>query len=189
MLRSLARILHRVFVALESLDRNSTVAMLRQSGHAIPASVSFGRRVQIDTHPKAHLAIGERVEILQDCWLMVEEGDTLDIGDRVFISQHCTISGTVHIGQDTLIGGYVTILDANHNIGKRDVPIRSQGGRKAPITIGRDVWIGTGSVILAGVAIGDGAVVGANSTVTSDVPPFAIVAGSPARFLRMRGDA
>ncbi|MBL7771385.1 MAG: CatB-related O-acetyltransferase [Chitinophagaceae bacterium] len=55
-----------------------------------------------------------------------------------------------------------------------------------PCTIGNDVWIGCGTTILRGVHIGDGAVVGANSVVTKSVPPFAIVAGSPARIIRFR---
>jgi phosphonate metabolism protein (transferase hexapeptide repeat family) len=54
------------------------------------------------------------------------------------------------------------------------------------VTIGHDVWIGHGAVVMPGVAIGAGAVVGANAVVTNDVPPFAIVAGSPAKLLRPR---
>lgn len=58
----------------------------------------------------------------------------------------------------------------------------SRGG----ITIGNDVWIGTQSVILTGVTIGDGAIVAANSVVTSDVPPYAIVGGTPAKVIKFR---
>lgn len=59
--------------------------------------------------------------------------------------------------------------------------------RKArPVTIGNDVWIGHGAVIMPGVTIGDGAVVGANAVVTGDVPPYRIAAGVPARELRPR---
>lgn len=57
---------------------------------------------------------------------------------------------------------------------------------KGDIQIGHDVWIGAQSCILSGVTIGDGAIVGANSTVTKDVPPFAIVVGSPARVVKYR---
>jgi virginiamycin A acetyltransferase len=57
---------------------------------------------------------------------------------------------------------------------------------KGGITIGNDVWIGTQSVILSGITIGDGAVIAANSVVTRDVPPFAIVAGTPAIILKYR---
>ena len=57
-----------------------------------------------------------------------------------------------------------------------------------PVEIGHDVWIGTGAVIMGGVKIGTGAVVAANAVVTKDVPPYAIVAGVPARILRYRFD-
>ncbi|MFI0843430.1 DapH/DapD/GlmU-related protein [Mesorhizobium sp. IMUNJ 23232] len=60
---------------------------------------------------------------------------------------------------------------------------RRQGKR---VTIGHDVWIGHGAVVMPGVSIGHGAVVGANAVVTHDVDPFAIVAGNPARVLRLR---
>jgi virginiamycin A acetyltransferase len=55
-----------------------------------------------------------------------------------------------------------------------------------PINIGNDVWIGTGAQIMSGVTIGNGAVIGANATVTSDVPPYAIVGGIPARIIKYR---
>ena len=57
---------------------------------------------------------------------------------------------------------------------------------KGDITIGNDVWLGYRSVILAGVTVGDGAIVGAYSVVTKDVPPYTIVAGNPAKEIRRR---
>lgn len=58
----------------------------------------------------------------------------------------------------------------------------------AAVKIGHDVWIGRSAIVLAGVTVGDGAVVGAGSVVTKDVPPYAIVAGNPARLIRYRFD-
>ena len=57
---------------------------------------------------------------------------------------------------------------------------------KGGIVIGNDVWIGFEAVILSGVTIGDGAIIGARSVVTRDVPPYAIVGGAPARLIRPR---
>ncbi|TJV70721.1 MAG: CatB-related O-acetyltransferase [Mesorhizobium sp.] len=57
---------------------------------------------------------------------------------------------------------------------------------KGPITVGNDVWIGSRAIVLSGVTIGHGAIVGAGSVVTKDVPPYAVVAGNPARLIRHR---
>jgi acetyltransferase-like isoleucine patch superfamily enzyme len=67
--------------------------------------------------------------------------------------------------------------------------IEGHPGTKGDIKIGNDVWLGSGSVILSGVTIGDGAVVGCRSVVTRNVPDYAIVAGNPAKIIRMRFDS
>jgi acetyltransferase-like isoleucine patch superfamily enzyme len=66
------------------------------------------------------------------------------------------------------------------------VPAAGQATSKGPVVIGNDVWLGYGSTVMSGVTIGDGAVVGARAVVTKDVPPYAIVAGNPARVIRFR---
>ena len=90
----------------------------------------------------------------------------------------------VTIGNDCLIGEYVSIRDADHGT-EPGTPMRSQAHASAPIVIGDDVWIARGAVILKGVTIGSGAVVAANSVVNRDVEPNSIVGGVPARLLRM----
>lgn len=65
--------------------------------------------------------------------------------------------------------------------------IRKQPTISAPIRIGQDVWIGANAIVLAGVTIGDGAVVGAGAVVTKDVAPDTIVAGVPAKQIKVRG--
>lgn len=62
----------------------------------------------------------------------------------------------------------------------------SQANSRGDVTIGNDVWIGSGATILSGVTIGDGAVVGARAVVSRDIPAYAVVAGNPARILRLR---
>jgi acetyltransferase-like isoleucine patch superfamily enzyme len=95
----------------------------------------------------------------------------------------------IRIGRNTAIGEYVSIRDQNHAFDRTDIPIKEQGFTGEPIEIGEDVWIGRGVMICPGVTIGNGAVIGANSVVTKDVEPFAIVAGTPAKLIRYRGES
>ena len=113
---------------------------------------------------------------------------------RIAIGAECAISSFNHISTgnaDLVIGDYVrlgpnvTILGAERNV-KRNTLIMDQGHSDKTTTIGSDVLIGAGAVIVAGCSIGTGAVIGAGSVVTRDVPPYAIVAGSPARVIGHR---
>jgi acetyltransferase-like isoleucine patch superfamily enzyme len=115
------------------------------------------------------------------------EGD-MRIADLVHISRGCVIvcgASALSIGDHTIIGEYTSIRNSNHGTARGQF-IREQSELCEPIHIGRDVWIGRGCAVLAGVTIGDGAVIGANSVVTRDVEPYAVVAGVPARLLRYR---
>lgn len=106
-------------------------------------------------------------------------GRNLRIGRNVLIQQCCTFMDRcgITIGDGTFIAPKVNLITINHPVdpSKRDCTYG------APITIGRNVWIGIASTVLPGVTIGDNSIVGANSVVTHDVPPNTIVAGSPAR--------
>jgi maltose O-acetyltransferase len=108
-------------------------------------------------------------------------GFNISLGAGVFLNFNCVILDVVEvmIGERTQIGPGVQILTADH---PRDVAVRASGlefGR--PVRIGCDVWIGGGAIILPGVSIGDGALIGAGSVVTRDVPAGATAFGNPAR--------
>ena len=78
------------------------------------------------------------------------------------------------------------IRDANHGMSCRE-PMRYQPHTSAPIHIDRDVWIGRGTCILPGVHIGEGSVIGANSVVNKNIPPYTVAAGIPAKVIKKRG--
>lgn len=109
-------------------------------------------------------------------------GKNLRIGRNVFINSGCRFQdqGGVSIGDDTLIGHNAVVATLNHAL----APSRRADMTPAPVTIGRNVWIGANVTILPGVSIGDDAVVAAASVVTRDVPAGALVLGSPARVVR-----
>ena len=111
----------------------------------------------------------------------MDYGRNIHLGRGVFMNFGCVLLDVceIRIGDGTEIGPYVQILTADH---PRDPAARASGrefGR--PITIGAQVWIGGGAIILPGVTIGDGATIGAGAIVTRDVPAGATVAGNPAR--------
>ena len=113
--------------------------------------------------------------------LGADASGTLEIGDRVFINEGAQIVAalSIRIGPDCRIGDFVAIHDSDYH------PVEQNAAtRKAPVVIGRNVWISRGAIILPGVSIGDHAVIGAGSVVVADVPARTLVAGNPARHLR-----
>ncbi len=129
---------------------------------------------------------GEGVLVKQRCYF--GDGRNVEVGDRSQLGDRARIDDDVTFGSDVVMGPDVVIMTNTHAFEDVDVPIRVQGnGGSRQVVIGNDVWIGTRVVILPGVTVGDGAVIGAGSIVTKDVPPAAIVAGNPARVIRYRG--
>jgi acetyltransferase-like isoleucine patch superfamily enzyme len=123
----------------------------------------------------------------------VEIGDTVYIGDDVIVSAQARVT----VEDLTLLAHGVHVSDNDtHPIEPHEreahfkaiIGIAEPGGYRiaaAPVTIGRGCWVGFNSAILKGSAIGDGAIVAAHAVVTIDVPPLAVVAGNPARVVKM----
>ena len=110
-------------------------------------------------------------------------GFNIHLGANVFLNYNCVIldGGRVAIGDDTRIGPAVQIYTADH---PRDPALRRSGLESSkPVTIGSNVWIGGGAIILPGVTVGDNAIIGAGSVVTRDVPAGATVVGNPAKIV------
>lgn len=135
-----------------------------------------------------YLSLGNRCTLDEySTLLLTKPNPKLYIGDFVTIGRGSIISikDTCYIGSYTLIGPFVQITDNNHSVA-RDNLIKYQRSSIKKVTIGEDCWIGSGAKILAGVSIGNGAVIGANAVVTHDIPAFAIAVGCPARVIKYR---
>lgn len=130
--------------------------------------------------------VGERVIFYPGVWIVT--GRNLRLGDDVDLARDVLITtdGGVAVGDRVLVGYRTQILSSNHNIPPRDEKIFAAGHTRRPVVIEDDSWIAAGCVVLPGVRIGEGAVVGAGSVVTRDVPPFSVVAGVPARIIGHR---
>ena len=127
-------------------------------------------------------SVGENPCILEPMSFVA--GRNLFLGDNVFINSNVTFidAAPIHIGDHTMIapGCVLTTVDHPKSPGKR----RGFTSFAAPITIGRDVWIGANCTVFPGVTIGDNVIVGANSVVNRDVPANSVVAGAPIRHIR-----
>jgi len=174
----------------------------RVSAGRVPITTQFDGPVRTDG--RVRLTLGEYCRLGREVFLETPGGGRGGVGERggggsIALGSHVRVNqGTVivsyasiEIGDDVLIGEYVSIRDADHGSAVLDppVPMRLQEHRAAPVRIGAGAWIARGACILKGVTIGEGAIVAANSVVTKDVPARAIVGGVPARVLKMRGEA
>lgn len=140
-----------------------------------PVSMDLGRRAVVTVSGRVLIHRGSRVFVHDDA--------VLELGDATCIADCCTVTSFVRVsfGGDGGLSWNCNVLDtAPHDViieGKRS-------SVSQPVIIGRHVWIGTGSTILAGVTIGDGALVAAGSVVHKDVPPKALVGGNPAKVVK-----
>ena len=123
------------------------------------------------------------------CKIRCHQGE-VSIGAKTVLGQECTISAYQHVslGRECVIADRVMLIDFDHGVVEVDRPIRLQGIYKRDVNVGHNVWIGYGACILRGVTVGDNAVIGTSAVVTKDVPANAVVAGAPARVIRMRDE-
>ncbi len=152
---------------------------------SLPASVVVYGKTFVDGTGQVRL--GENILLYPDLHFETQGSAAIVLGDGVVISRgvHIVAMAGVTIGQGSMIGEYASIRDANHARAE-GVTLRDAGHSASPIVIGREVWIGRGAAILAGVTIGDHATIGANAVVTRDVAAGAVVGGVPARPLNSR---
>lgn len=131
---------------------------------------------------------GEAVAVYSNVYL--KNPQKLELGNNVTIQPMTYIeaSGGVKIGSDTSIAHGVSIMSETHNTDGREELFKNQGMTYKPVVIGEDTWIGAKVTVMAGVTIGNKAIVGANSVVTKDVPDYAVVVGAPARIIKYRGE-
>ena len=131
----------------------------------------------------AHCFIDDTVKLVN--------AEKISISNDVHIQFGCKLFGAgggISIGQGTIFAHDIQIFARNHMYDALDLHFIPYDKRyvEKPVTIGEYVWIGARSTIMAGVTIGDGAVVAACSVVTTDVPAYSVVAGNPAKIIKMR---
>lgn len=154
-------------------------------GHGARIARNVALRANSSLEPG--IAIGDQCMVQDGALLNASEG-FVHVGDRTWIGPFCVIygNGGVRIGRDVMIAAHSCITSVGHRHDELHIPMMAQGIEVGPVSIADDVWIGMNCTILPGVTIGRGAIVAAGAVVRSDVAPFAIVGGVPAREIGRR---
>jgi acetyltransferase-like isoleucine patch superfamily enzyme len=136
---------------------------------------------------EGRLEIGAQVLLEPGEWLTAPGEARIRIGSGTFLNRGVMVASLdlVEIGEHCMFANGCYVTDASHRYDDPDLPVPWQGfTTKGPTRIGDNTWCGANVVVTSGVTIGQRCVIGANSVVTSDIPPFSVAAGTPARVIR-----
>lgn len=188
--------MRKKFARVISQRMNNYASLLRQliwrsSGYAV-----LGEKIYLDwnvvlelggANDNSFVIIGNNSKIKSGAILAPRCG-FIKFGERCSVNSYCVFLGYggITIGNDVRIAAGSKFIAFNHNFEDVNRTIQSQGNNFKGITIGNDVWIGADVKVLDGVTIGDGVVVGAGSVVTKDVAARSVVAGVPAKLIKIR---
>jgi len=156
-------------------------------------NVAIGDYVFMNCIGRRGVSLGNNVRIREFGWVQVTSqltnpGEGLVIGEGTYVGPHSVLGagGGITIGQDVTLGACVQLLAENHAFTDPTAPVSEQGVTRRGIVIEDGCWLGNNVIVLDGVRIGEGAVIGAGSVVTKDIPTGAVAAGNPAHVIRER---
>jgi len=138
----------------------------------------------MDIFPFRHFVMGKRATIEDFCTVNNGVGDVV-IGCDSRVGIGSVVIGPATIGDNVIIAQHVVMSGLNHSYQDVQIPIRLQKVTTKLIVIEDDCWIGANSVITAGVTVGRHSVIAAGAVVTKNVPAYSVVAGNPARILKL----
>ncbi len=136
---------------------------------------------------QGRLEVGEGVLFEPGVWITAPGEARVRIGEGSFLNRNVMVAAQelVEIGSHCMLANGCFVSDASHRFDDPALPVTWQGFEtKGPTRIGDNCWLGAGVAVTSGVTIGERCVVGSNSVVTRDIPPYSIAAGAPARVLR-----
>lgn len=158
------RILNKIFFLLNKSQQFATYSILSNSLRHL------GKNVRLDYN------------------VLLIQPENITLKDNIFIGRDTIFHAydSISIGNHTVIAAGCKLISANHRYEDLNIPINFQGHDCKPILIDDDVWLGYGVIILPGVHLGKGCVVAAGSVVTKSFAPFSVLAGVPAKLIKLR---
>lgn len=184
-----------ISLVIEGIRKEYNDHLTASSFNHIGENCIFGNSLKISG--AEHITIGSDVIIGNNCILETidrwqqEFNPSIVIGNNVLLSDytHITAISNIKVGNNVTFGRFVLISDNIHgkldNSDLKKAPMARALSTKGDINIGDNVWVGDKVSILSGVTIGEAAIIGANSVVTKDVPPYTIVGGVPAKIIKV----
>ena len=141
----------------------------------------------LDAFQEGRLEVGAGTLLEPHVWITAPGSARVGIGSGTFLNIGVMVAAVelVEIGDHCMFANGCFVTDGNHRFDDPDTPVPWQGfTTKGPVRVADNVWCGANVVITSGVTVGERCVIGANSVVTEDIPPFSIAAGAPARVVR-----
>ncbi|PCJ94032.1 MAG: acetyltransferase [Flavobacteriaceae bacterium] len=161
--------------------------------------IHFGKFLKLESHVyisalgKEGVFLGNNVSIGAFSRVIVSTslnnlGTYIKLGNNVGIGEFAYLGGGggLEIGNDCIVGQYLSCHPENHDHQNLDMPMRLQGVDRKGIKIGADCWIGSKVTVLDGVEIGSGSIIAAGAVVNKSFPPNSIIGGVPAKLLKIR---
>jgi acetyltransferase-like isoleucine patch superfamily enzyme len=154
-------------------------------------NISISEKSELNTYSSSTIEFLGSVNIGRYVLIDAYESCFITIGDNVYLGDFSIVRGTrckINVGDNCIIGQGVQLIATNHKYLDKTVLVKEQDIdiEKNGISIGKDCWIGSGSCILPGVCIGDGAVIGAHSVITKNVKSYSVVVGNPGKQIKVR---
>lgn len=195
MFRLLFRLQNKIRDFYQSLFNRYIISLFKSCGTEISVSPSLVYMGLNNVSVGKNFRAGERLKLRTfDSWGTLKYTPQIIIGDNVNIETDCHISAInkVSIGNNVLMASFVYISDHSHgNVNEMceealfSPPLERPLYSKGPIIIEDNVWLGEKVSVMPGVHIGRGAIIGANSVVTKDIPAYAVAVGAPAKVIKM----
>ena len=175
---------------IEKLQRKKQRMILEKHPQvSVGKSLKLGINNHFIVYPKIkNFILGDHVSLRNYIHIIVQNGAILEIGNNVFLNNQCSITclDKISIGENTLFGENVKLYDHNHSYQRNEnnLKISHSEFTTAPISIGKNCWVGSNVVVLKGVEIGDNCIIGAGCVIHKNIPANSTIFNNQEQILK-----